>query len=90
MASKPKVTAPTPETIASYVKKNAPLVRQAQKPAHAHPESVREADTRATTSWCAPPITSKSMGRRSQATSLCQTMGKFTIIRSPTSPSLLR
>jgi hypothetical protein len=44
MARKPKLTAPTADTIASYVKSNAPLVRQAQKPAHAHPESVREAE----------------------------------------------
>jgi hypothetical protein len=44
MARRPKITAPTPETIAAYVKNNAPLVRQAQKPVHAHPESVREAE----------------------------------------------
>ena len=44
MPIKQKVPAPSPETIASYVKKNAAMVRQAQKPTHAHPESVREAE----------------------------------------------
>jgi hypothetical protein len=44
MARKRMASAPTPQTIASYVKKNAENVRRAQKSTHAHTESVREAD----------------------------------------------
>ena len=44
MAIKRKISAPNPQAIASYVRKNAAMVRRAQKPAHAHPESVREAE----------------------------------------------
>ena len=44
MARKARLNVPTANSIASYVKTNAPMVRQAQKPAHAHPESVREAE----------------------------------------------
>jgi hypothetical protein len=44
MARKQRVSGPSAEVIASYVRKNAAMVRRAQKPAHAHAESLREAD----------------------------------------------
>lgn len=44
MATQRANTRPTPQSIASYVKKNAEHVRRAQKQRHGRMESVREAD----------------------------------------------
>jgi hypothetical protein len=46
MATRHAASSPTPQSIASYVRKNATLVKRAQKPMHGKMESVREADYR--------------------------------------------
>jgi hypothetical protein len=44
MATRHLIARPTPQSIASYVKKNAARVKHAQRPMHGKMESVREAD----------------------------------------------
>jgi hypothetical protein len=46
MATRRVIVRPTPQSIASYVKRNAARVRQAQRPMHGKMESVRQADYR--------------------------------------------